>query len=59
MGMYNTKQTSKILKVTTTTLFRWVKLGKIKAIKYGENTSKLYFEESEIKRFLNNHKVGG
>lgn len=50
---YSIEEVSKILKVAYLTVYRWIKDGKLKAIKAGKQYR---IERFELDRFMNNQK---
>ena len=55
MKLYTPKQVAKMLGVSDFTIWRYIKAGKLKAIKYSARNFRI--EESELKRFLKKHKT--
>jgi len=50
---YTIKEIAEMLKVAYLTVYRWIQLGKLKAVKAGKQYR---ISESELDKFVNKHK---
>ena len=54
MKVYTLKETAKILKIHYTTMWKWVKDGKIKAVQPSGRKGRWFITVQELEKFIKN-----